>query len=172
MERGNLARVSRRVLSRTWVPVRPRTPPGVGTPLRANGHPGSRHPSSHDVPDWGETKRRERMEGQDCLACSQSPHDETVVARRAQSGPALLPARRKPPATESGKKKETKEQRHPSNALREKNEGEEKCGRSMRTIRDSPAPCLCSYRLRKEGLEENPRTPGSLMKVITGKVVA
>lgn len=32
----------------------------------------------------GETKRRERIEGQDCLACSQSPHDETVVARCAQ----------------------------------------------------------------------------------------
>lgn len=24
-------------------PVRPRTPPGVGTPLRANGLPGRRH---------------------------------------------------------------------------------------------------------------------------------
>ena len=25
-------------------PVRPRTPPGVGTPLRADGLPGRRHP--------------------------------------------------------------------------------------------------------------------------------
>ena len=25
-------------------PVRPRTPPGVGTPLRADGLPGQRHP--------------------------------------------------------------------------------------------------------------------------------
>jgi hypothetical protein len=65
-------------------PVRPRTPPGVGTPLRADGLPGQRHPSSHDVPDWEETKRRDRIEGQDCLACSQSPHDEAVVARCAQ----------------------------------------------------------------------------------------
>lgn len=25
-------------------PVRPRTPPGVGTPLQSAGHPGRRHP--------------------------------------------------------------------------------------------------------------------------------
>ncbi len=28
-------------------PVRPRTPPGVGTPLRAAGVPGRRHPHFH-----------------------------------------------------------------------------------------------------------------------------
>ena len=32
----------------------------------------------------GETKRRERIEGQDRLACSQNPYDKAVVARCAQ----------------------------------------------------------------------------------------
>ncbi len=52
-------------------PVRPRTPPGVGTPLRADGRPGQRHPSSHDVPDW-EEKNREVM-------------DENPYARRTRT---------------------------------------------------------------------------------------
>jgi|SRR5437879_7372140 len=44
-------------------PVRPRTPPGVGTPLRADGLPGQRHPSSHDVPEWKEKKDRNGCRG-------------------------------------------------------------------------------------------------------------
>ena len=34
-------------------PVRPRTPPGVGTPLRADGLPGQRHPRPIPEGDWG-----------------------------------------------------------------------------------------------------------------------
>jgi hypothetical protein len=34
-------------------PVRPRTPPGVGTPLRADGLPGRRHPRPIPEGDWG-----------------------------------------------------------------------------------------------------------------------
>ncbi len=125
-------------------PVRPRTPPGVGTPLRADGRPGQRHPSSHDVPDWKETKGRERIKGKERLACSQSPHDETVVARCAQFETILPLTLKTRPATgmeregegtrwtravwpspaicpkettghQREKKKETKGRRHPSN---------------------------------------------------------
>ena len=34
---------------------------------------GQRHPSSHDVPDWGETKRRERMKGQTVSRARRAP---------------------------------------------------------------------------------------------------
>jgi len=37
-------------------PVRPRTPPGVGTPLRADELPGQRHPSSHTGQIEGDKK--------------------------------------------------------------------------------------------------------------------
>ena len=101
-------------------PVRPRTPPGVGTPLRADGLPGQRHPSSHNVPDWKKTKRRETEGGSPCARgtrtmkqCSSdartighpthSPFEFTATGMGgggkgkalvgpAQSGPALLPA--------------------------------------------------------------------------------
>ena len=49
-------------------PVRPRTPPGVGTPLRADGLPGQRHPSSQDGPDWGKIKSGETRVGAPVLA--------------------------------------------------------------------------------------------------------
>ena len=56
---------------------------------------GEHHTSSHGVPDWEATKRQERVQGQDRLVCSQSPHDETVVARCAQFE-TILPLTRRP----------------------------------------------------------------------------
>ena len=71
-------------------PVRPRTPPGVGTPLRADGRPGQRHPLSRDGPDWKETKRPKTEGG--VPLCSQNAHDETVLVRCAHDGaPHPLP---------------------------------------------------------------------------------
>ena len=52
-------------------PVRPRTPPGVGTPLRADGRPGQRHPSSHDGPDWKKTKKQETEGGGDPIVLAE-----------------------------------------------------------------------------------------------------
>jgi hypothetical protein len=68
---------------------RPRGKESEERSLRADGRPGQRHPSSHKGPDWKETKNREQMKGQNRLVCSQSPHDETVVGRFAQSGTVL-----------------------------------------------------------------------------------
>ena len=65
-------------------PVRPRTPPGVGTPLRADGRPGQRHPSSHDVPNLGGEKKQRAMGG--VPLGSQNAHDETVLVRCAHDG--------------------------------------------------------------------------------------
>ena len=82
MERGNLARVNRRVLSRTSPSVL--APRPVWGPRC--GRTGTQVSATRQVTRarLGETKRWERIEGQDRLACSQSPHDETVVARCAQ----------------------------------------------------------------------------------------
>ena len=80
-------------------PVRPRTPPGVGTPLRADGRPGQRHPSSHTDQIRG-SEKREVVSGHPL--CSQNAHDGapthstsefTATGRGVRKGKPWLNAR-------------------------------------------------------------------------------
>ena len=87
-------------------PVRPRTPPGVGTPLRADRRPGQRHPSSHDGPDWKETKRRKRTKEQTVSRARRAPTMKRW-SLDARSPRRVLPlALKSRPGTEMGRESE------------------------------------------------------------------
>ena len=69
-------------------PVRPRTPPGVGTPLRADGRPGQRHPSSHDGPErkWKGQVRRRAAEPFHCSRNARPVGNLAIPASRGRAG--------------------------------------------------------------------------------------
>jgi hypothetical protein len=89
---------------------RPRGKESEERSLRVDGRPGQRHPSSHTGQIGGD-KKTGADRGEDRLVCSQSSHDETVVARCAQFETILPLALKSRPAT--GRRREREGPRWP-----------------------------------------------------------
>jgi hypothetical protein len=83
---------NRRVLSRTWVTVRPRTPPGVGTPLRADDHPSSRHPRVTTCQNEMRNRKGKNEQTAGPFHCSRNARPQKPLVGHAQFGQSLQPA--------------------------------------------------------------------------------